>query len=707
VLSGNAFTEATILFRSLAVSPLAPAFNWLVGEFGDEEYGWQLNNCTIYDIDHAAYLGSPESPQYLMQTINYVGVSNLSQCARLITTRLREELGGLVSGSGPHGDGSGIDEQVLARNFQFKTTALALGTQLGDIVSLTHAALPYSGYSEGRVSRWAFNPDFSIDMQISATTDDVYDLVVGPKPADVPPPAAPPELLASPTGLAWMPNELAPAAGDPVYPAWERTFDLWQEYEITKDGVWQPTIWVKGKMTINQFVSNTQPRILEIELAGGGHLNGPMTVYAAVTQRDADGKPAIPSNLSAIWIAAGLVNQKVNLSVAPSTDPVLTGYDVWAGADRRQIARQSGDDGPPPAIIVVDGPIMNMTEGLPEGKAKAVRIAAKHVYHAGIAGLLVNAVIGTNQIQCNDFIDSADTWVGKLVFICSNVDGQVPLWNFAVTAFDATTGTLTVSPDCVHTGDPEDSVQPGDVLIVYSNPTAATATTITNTMWDNSVNRQQFPGSTGMDPGVEVGRIVRILRNTGAGQWRHVTGNDHFTHTVSPPWAVIPDATSLYIVEAPDWLDPSQSTNISAQTDGVVVELHTAVPNLTDEVVLVGGFLVDLEDHQTDDGFAAYRMIYVFGQPPTVRVVGPDAGPFNVLVTDQVVRADTTDNDVALVLPPLAIYQGRGLLVENKGPHSTIVNTTVPDLFPDGSSSLVLSTPGGTVRITAGGNYTV
>jgi len=712
VLAGNGFTEATILFRSLAVSPLAPSFNWLVGNFGDDAFGWQLNNATIYDIDHASYLGTPESPQYLVQTINYAGVSNLSQCARLITTRLREETGGLANGSGPHGTDSGINEQLIARNFQFKSTVLALGTQVGDIVSLTHSALPYGGYAEGRVSRWAFNPDMSIDFQCSATTDDMYDLVVGPKPVDVAPPPAPPELLQSPTGLAWMPDELGPAAGDPVYQPWERTFDLWQEYEISKDGVWVPTIWVQGKMTMNRFSSNTQPRVLEIEFAAGGNLDGPMTVYAAVTQRDDNGTPSVPSNLTAIWIPAGLTGQKVTLTVVPSTDSVLTGWDAWAATDRRQIAWQFGGEGAPPGTIDIPGPIHDMTRGLPEGAASSVKIQAKHVYHAGIAGLLVNGVTGPNQIQCNDFLNSTDTWVGQLIFVCSNVAGEVPLWNFKITAFDAASGVLTVSPDCVDPAHPENSVQIGDVLIVYSQATAADANSITNTMWDNSVNRQQFPGSAGMRPDEEAGRIVRILHNTGAGQWRYCTGNDAFTHQISPPWDVVPDNTSLYIVEAPDWLDPSETSEIIAPTPDVSLQIHTEVPNLTDEVVLVGGYLIDSDGHQTDDAFAVYRMIFIFGQPPTVRVVGltdtgtPDPGPFDVAITDQVIRADTTGGDVTLTLCPLADYQGRGLLVFNSGPGSTYINTTDPDTFPDGTKQYVLSAAGGTARITAGGIYT-
>src|SRR5207245_649768 len=136
----------------------------------------------------------------------------------------------------------------------------------------------------------------------------------------------------------------------------------------------------------------------------------------------------------------------------------------WAGLDRRRIAWQFGGSGQPPGSIDLPGPIHDMTKGLPEGAAVGLRIAAKHVWHAGIAGLLVNGVTGPNQIQCNDFLNATDDWVGLIVFVCSNKDGEVPLWNFTITAFDPSSGTLTVSPDCVN-ADPTKSVQVGDVLI--------------------------------------------------------------------------------------------------------------------------------------------------------------------------------------------------------------------------------------------------
>jgi hypothetical protein len=713
VLSGNAFTAATILFRSLAVAPLQPSFNWLVGNFGDEEFGFQLNNATIYDIDHASYLGTPESPQYLMQTTNFVGVSNLSQCARLITQRLREEIGGLANGSGPHGTDSGINEQFIARNFQFKSTVLALGTQLGDIVSITHPAFPYTGgYAEGRVSRWSLNPDFSIDFQCSATTDDMYDLTVGPKPTDVAPPAAPPEYLQPPIGLAWLPDMAEPQVGDPICPIWERSFNLWQEYEIAADDTWVPTIWVEGHMPVNQFGSQSQPRILEIELANGGSLDGPQTVYCAITQRNPDELPSIPSNLVAIWIPQGLIKQQINLTVVASTDPSLTSWDLWAANDRRLMALQSSGDGPPFAKTVLEGPIENWTQGMPNAAASGVKIQAKHVYHAGVAGVLVTGVSAPNQIQCIDFIGATDNWVGQYLTIISNVNGEVPLWNFKITAFDAPSGTMTVSPNCVVyeadgvTIDLQNSIQVGDVLIVYSRCTSADSTSISNTFWDNSVTRNQFPGTAGMNPGEEAGRIVRILRGTGAGQWRYISDNDNIKLTITPAWDTTPNTTSLFIIEAANWLDPSETNQpIIAPTKDIAVQLHTEIPNLTDEVVLVGGYLIDTAGNQTDDQFACYRMIYIFGQPPTVRTVGPGAGPFDVEITDQVLRVDSSENNVAVTLLPLSDYQGRGLLVFNLGPNNCNITASGTDTFPDGTQDYTI-TGTGTARITAGGIYT-
>jgi hypothetical protein len=52
------------------------------------------------------------------------------------------------------------------------------------VCSMTHPDMP-GGLGEFRVSSWKLNKDYSIDIQGRTTTDSMYDLAAGPKPADV------------------------------------------------------------------------------------------------------------------------------------------------------------------------------------------------------------------------------------------------------------------------------------------------------------------------------------------------------------------------------------------------------------------------------------------------------------------------------------------------------------------------------------------
>jgi len=168
------FTEGNIVLDTLHVEPVIPSFNHITGQFGDQEYGWALNSVSLRDRDHALMIGGPGTPKYLKTNMTFVGVSQKSQAARLITMRLREELGGITPA-----------EWRKARELSFKTTVLALNTEPGMICSLTHSDLP-DGVNEFRVTEWKLNRDYSIDIQGRTTTDSMYDLTVGPKPADVP-----------------------------------------------------------------------------------------------------------------------------------------------------------------------------------------------------------------------------------------------------------------------------------------------------------------------------------------------------------------------------------------------------------------------------------------------------------------------------------------------------------------------------------------
>jgi hypothetical protein len=198
--AAEAFTEGNILFRSLQLAPLKPSFNHLTANFADEDFEFVANSISLYDIDHATLIGSGAGPLFLKSTVNLSGTASKSQSARIITVRLREELGGITS-----------EEWKKARQISFRTTVLALNTEPGMVCSMTHPDMP-GGQGEFRVTGWRLNRDFSIDIQGRTTTDSMYDLVAGPKPADVVPEPPAEEVLID-TGVPGVLNGV-PRLGD-------------------------------------------------------------------------------------------------------------------------------------------------------------------------------------------------------------------------------------------------------------------------------------------------------------------------------------------------------------------------------------------------------------------------------------------------------------------------------------------------------------
>ncbi len=188
----EAFTVGNILFKSLQLAPLKPAFNHLTANFADREFNFAANSVAIYDIDHAKLIGGATAPMFTKSSMNLSGTCAKSPAARIITTRLREELGGITAA-----------QWAAARQLAFKTTVLALNTEPGMVCSMTHDDMP-AGAGEFRVTGWRLNRDYSIDISGQTTVDDMYDMVVGPKPADVLASIVPDEYPPNPSGCSGL-----------------------------------------------------------------------------------------------------------------------------------------------------------------------------------------------------------------------------------------------------------------------------------------------------------------------------------------------------------------------------------------------------------------------------------------------------------------------------------------------------------------------
>jgi hypothetical protein len=100
-----------------------------------------------------------------------------------------------------------------------------------------------------------------------------------------------------------------------------------------------------------------------------------------------------------------------------------------------------------------------------------------------------------------------------------------------------------------------------------SGVTLHSATTVGNGSLQMTVNRYRS-------------MIVRITRGTGAGQERAIAANDATSLTIAPPWNVVPDATSFFVVAETGWQFGALTTSSPVQFE---------VPNRSGEVVHLTG----------------------------------------------------------------------------------------------------------------------
>jgi hypothetical protein len=83
------------------------------------------------------------------------------------------------------------------------------------------------------------------------------------------------------------------------------------------------------------------------------------------------------------------------------------------------------------------------------------------------------------------------------------------------------------------------------------------------------------------------GMIARITRGAGAGQERSITSNTETTVIVSPSWAVVPDATSFFVVAEPGWQFGALTQSSPARFE---------VPNRSGETIEICGRSANVND---------------------------------------------------------------------------------------------------------------
>ena len=600
----DAYTTANMLFQSLRLTPIQAAFEHMVLSFADASYAYQANTAEYCDKTHAAYYGRAGSP--LTTQRHSVGISTLSQALRIAATLVREEIGGVNP-----------TEWRNARVAAWGTTLLGLGNEVGQVVSITHPDVP-GGTAKFRIQRWSLMKDWSVRIEAQTVTDSMYDLDVGPKPMDVTPAPLPGLYYPIPLGPAWAPYQVQAPANDALFPG-EWNFDSNQEYTVMADGSALASLLVTGKLPVNEFSATGAgaPGIGSIsQSTTGGSLPANNTLRVALCAVDSNGLPSAPSNIAIIGTSGSGTDSFTLENIVWPAVAGLASYVLFVATQDDLICAQTAGAltaGPnntyTPGSITFGGPLTRSTWALPSPYVSKIRVKAKRAIHSGIVGVNVDNITATT-IVCSELVNPSTTFspVGRIVSVIGRPENSTPFVSFTITAYDKTTGTLTVTPSPLTTGHPELSVQQNDTIVIRFKADAANTSTPTQ-ITDSGCQNMIY--ANGMTPGAEVGNILRVIAGKGRGELRKITGNTATQLSWDLP--LVLDQTSVWIVVAAAWDYSADSAAIDNADPSHPVTLNIPTANFLDQALVIAGFTVDVNGNESPDGDVAIREDWIYG----------------------------------------------------------------------------------------------
>jgi hypothetical protein len=178
----------------------------------------------------------------------------------------------------------------------------------------------------------------------------------------------------------------------------------------------------------------------------------------AICAIDSNGLPSAPSNI--VIVGTGPADGG-SITLNGITWPAVTGmasYVLFIGTQDDLICAQAtaalaatgGGTTYTPGSITFGGPVARSTWALPSPYVSKVRIKAKMGINHGIVGVGVDSV-STGTIVCGGMIGATigtgASWVGRAVSVIGRPTGSTPYASFTITAFNSTTGALSVTPN--------------------------------------------------------------------------------------------------------------------------------------------------------------------------------------------------------------------------------------------------------------------
>jgi hypothetical protein len=299
-------------------------------------------------------------------------------------------------------------------------------------------------------------------------------------------------------------------------------------------------------------------------------------------------------------------------------------------------------NGNPTTIEVDQVPVSGL--GMPDPNFQRFVMHATTITHGGVWGGSLTANSGsTATISGAGW--TVNQWAGYVLTLYYRDQTTQPGLNLEVVS--NTADTLTLS----HSG-----FLSGDVVVMRAAAAHITASTIGD---DNFVN--SF-ATAGLDTGgAEIGKLIRIIGGTGAGQpGKTVSSNTSTVYTINGAWDVTPDSTSIWIVTEPS---PAQSKTTSVITnDGLNLDFGVVVdapaPSTAAQSLLIEVATADVHGNHFPMRMQPFREVYIPAQPVAALTADgeyeiPNATITRTLAASLNSSATTTTLDAATSLPTL------------------------------------------------------
>lgn len=571
--------------------------NQIIINFQDEDNQFVDDSANIVDVNAVNRAGSTLQPggSIIPETFNVIGISNFDQATRVANVYMAERQ-----------YGNELNIPIGTRTLTVTTTVRCEHLRVGHIVGLTLQMYNYSK-QQFRVMAIAPSTDFqTCKLTLQWHNDTWYLDAYGQAP----------QAFYSYAGISrpvraphpWQADVEIPnvAASNPLFSANEVSFQLAEMDGLQANGNPLISLQVGGKPPINIINAACQPPLVPPQAtcttsAGSVPMGNYLVQICAV---DASGNYTPPTGLiRAVLTGTGQITIP-NIGWDTNT----SGYDVFVGYDHYSITHQLSGSGTPSSITITSLPNV-ASYAPPDMAAGFIELDTKQVVHAGIIGEVVALPPTSSPNTVTIGAPGSGTLgsvAGRYLWLIGrpNLENNLPIITFNIVSNVGS--VLTVDRD------PTTLLQVGDVVVITTQATSATSTTITDTGWVSAY------APTGLST-TDMGYLVRIIYGTGRYQYRTITAvsasvtyND--TYTVSPPWTIIPDTTSVFIVEAPHFLPSAPDIPVNASSYTGITVGSVDVSNYSNSAMLVQPFLVDPTGIKYSNKFRSpIRLIWLSG----------------------------------------------------------------------------------------------